>query len=277
MIILDGRKLRNALLEEVKQEVEKLSFQPLFSDIVIGDNPASLQYARMKKKMAETLGFGYVDAWFPADISLEKLKQGIERLVETPHMAGVIVQLPVPASLPQQEILDCIPAHIDVDVLSTEGAVSFYEKNQGLVLPTAQAVMYLLDEAQVDYTRDLFVVVGRGDLVGKPVAHILRKKGAHVEVVASDTSEADKLELLARADVIVSATGVAGLITGDMVRDGVVVIDAGTSEVSGTIVGDIDFDSVAPKARYITPTPGGVGPVTVACLFKNILVSAQQL
>lgn len=276
-MILDGRKLRDILLQEVKQEVGKLSFQPLFSDIVIGDNPASLQYARMKKKTAESLGFTYVDAWFPEDIPLEKLKHEIALLVATPHMSGVIVQLPIPASLPQQEVLDCIPASIDVDVLSTQAAVSFYEKNQGLVLPTAKAVMYLLDEAQVDYTRDLFVVVGRGDLVGKPVAHILKTKGARVEVIASDTSEADKIELLAKADVIVSATGVAGLITGDMVQDGVVVIDAGTSEVSGTIVGDIDFDSVAPKAKYITPTPGGVGPVTVACLFKNILVAAQKL
>jgi|JI8StandDraft_1071087.scaffolds.fasta_scaffold69430_2 methylenetetrahydrofolate dehydrogenase (NADP+)/methenyltetrahydrofolate cyclohydrolase len=277
MKILDGRKLRDSILEEVKKEVAQLSFVPLFTDIVIGDDPASLQYARMKKKTAEALGFGYVDAFFPSDTPAEKLFEEIARLSALPHMAGIIIQLPIPAHLPQKELLDAIPPALDVDVLGAHTEELFYSNQSSLILPTAHAVMKLLDEAGADYARHSFVVVGRGALVGKPVIHLLQQKGAQVDVITRSTSVEEKMKLFADADVIVSATGVAKLITGDMVKEGVIVVDAGTSESSGAIVGDVDFDTVAPRASHITPTPGGVGPVTVGCLFMNVLAVAKTL
>ena len=277
MMILDGRKLRNTILEEVTKEVEQLSFQPLFTDIVIGEDPASLQYARMKKKTAEALGFGYVDAFFPSDTPAETLFEEIARLSALPHMAGIIIQLPIPAHLPQKELLDAIPPHLDVDVLGAHAEELFYSNKSPLILPTAHAVIKLLDEAGADYNKHTFVVVGRGALVGKPVIHLLKERGARVEVVTRTTTSEDKQRLLAEADVIVSATGVAKLITGERVKDGVIVVDAGTSESSGAIVGDVDFDTVSPRASFVTPTPGGVGPVTVACLFMNVLAVSKTL
>ncbi len=276
-MLLDGRKLRNTILEKVKDEVAKLSFVPLFTDIVIGSDPASMQYAGMKKKTAVAAGFGYEDAFFPDTATEEEILAEIARLEKLPHMAGIIVQLPIPKHLPQEKILNAIPPSLDVDVLGVVANEQFYRNESPLILPTAHAVMKLLDEAGVDYARNTFVVVGRGALVGKPVIHLLEQKGAQVSVVTRSTPQEEKETLLKNADVIVSATGVAKLITGEMVKEGVVIVDAGTSEMSGSIVGDVDFDTVAPKASYITPSPGGVGPVTVACLFENVLAIAKKL
>ncbi|MBP6912164.1 MAG: bifunctional 5,10-methylenetetrahydrofolate dehydrogenase/5,10-methenyltetrahydrofolate cyclohydrolase [Candidatus Pacebacteria bacterium] len=276
-MLLDGIKIKESILTTVKKDVAQLSFVPLFTDIVIGNDPASLQYAMMKKKTAHTLGFQYTDAFFSATINEEVLVKEIQRLVSLPHMSGIIIQVPVPSHLPQQTLLDTIPMSLDVDVLSRSAQESFYKDTNQLILPAAQAVMVLLEEAAVDFLSDKFVVVGQGLLVGKPVTHLLRKRGACVETITDTTSETKKRELLLQADVVVSAVGIAGLITGEMVKENVVVIDAGTLEVEGSIVGDVDVESVAPKARFYTPTPGGVGPVTVACLFANVVATAKKI
>lgn len=276
-MLIDGRKIKNTLLATMKQEVEALSFSPVFTDIVIGENPASLQYALMKKKTAQALGFTYNDSFFPSTVTYEILLKEIERLAAIPHMSGIIIQVPVPEQLPQQALLDAIPVSLDVDALGTKAQALFYENTNELSLPAAQAVMILLEHAEVDFSSDTFVVVGQGLLVGKPVTHLLKKRGARVVAITKGTPESEKREHLMKADVIVTATGVPGLIQGEMIKNNAVVIDAGTLEVEGSIVGDVDMETVAPKARLLTPTPGGVGPVTVACLFANVLAVAKKL
>ena len=276
-MILDGRKLRDAILEEVSREVSTLSFVPLFTDIVVGSDAASIQYAGMKKKTAVAAGFGYEDAFFPDSATDDEIIREIARLEALPHMAGIIVQLPLPKHLSQEKILNAISPRFDVDVLGQIANELFYENKSSLILPTAHAVMKLLEEAKVDYAHHSFVVIGRGALVGKPVIHLLEQKGCKLNIITRQTSSEEKEALLKNADVIISATGTAKLVTGDMIKEGAIVIDAGTSEAGGAIVGDVDFETVAPKASFITPCPGGVGPVTVACLFENVLAAAKML
>ena len=294
--VFDGKKMKNEILHSVSQKVATFSHTPLFTDILIGDDPVNAQYVAMKKKMATKLGFGYKDVAFSADTPVEKIVEEIHKLNTTPDMAGIIVQLPLPPQYNKAEILDAVDPRLDVDVLGTIASEQFYNytgsliskrtsdmqaslhvresagntRPQPLILPTANAVMKILDAASVDLQTKKILILGQGPLVGKPVAHLLKKQSLLFDIVTRQTPVEEKLQLLAGADVIISAMGVPNDIAGDMIKEGVIIIDAGTSEMEGSIVGDVHFESVAPKASFITPTPGGVGPVTVACLFENV-------
>jgi len=272
-MIIDGRKIASEVLLDLKQKVSQLPFVPVFCDVLVGEDPASKQYVRMKAMAAENIGIKFRAANFSADIPAGDLIAQIKTISHEPNMSGLIVQLPLPAGLQRQEILDAIEPEIDVDCMGHKNLKDFYEEKIFFVPPTAAAIMAILDSLDVDLSAKIFLVMGQGELVGKPVAFLLKRKGFDVNIADINTKNTD--ELLKSSDVVISATGKAGLITGGKIKPGAIVIDAGTSESNGGIVGDADFISVLSVASYLSPVPGGVGPVTVAMLLGNVVKAAK--
>ncbi len=273
-MIIDGKKIRDEILQQVKASVQVLPFVPVFCDIMVGDDPVSLQYVRMKAKTAESVGIKFRSADFPLSITTEELVEEIENLNRVPHICGIIVQLPLPPHIDKQLVLDSIAPELDVDCLSSTASALFYENKNPVGFPTALACMKVLDSTGVYLLDKNIVVLGRGTLVGKPVAHLLEVRGLSVTIINSKTENTD--ELLKNADVIISGIGQGKFITGDKLKSGVIVVDAGTSEDNGSVVGDVDLDTVLPVASFVSPTPGGVGPVTVAVLLSNVLSVAKN-
>lgn len=272
-MIIDGKKIADQVLEGLRLRVKALSFQPVFCDVIVGDDPVSLSYVSIKAKKAESIGLEFWRAQFPASISTQDLIAEIKKLNTTPNMCGLILQLPLPPHIDRQVALDAISAKLDVDVLNSYNTEKFYQGDFSLVPPTAAAILYILDSVMLEQKQKKFVVVGQGELVGKPVASLLLARG--MSVVTADQSTTDLAALCRKADVIISGTGKVSLISADMVKEGAVVIDAGTAESTAGISGDVDFASVAPKASWISPVPGGVGPVTVAKLLENVISVAE--
>lgn len=290
MKIIDGKKLRDKILTKTKKEVAGLPFVPVFCDVLVGDDIASLQYVGMKAKKAESVGIKFHNANFPTSITTGELIKEIKILNKIPDMCGIIVQLPLPLHLDKQAILDSIDPELDVDCLGTVRSEKFYNNYEGendLGFPTAVSCMALLDSLNLNLKDKKIVVLGQGNLVGKPVVALLKFRGLNPIIIRSKTparnayGEAvaggeNKEQFIKEADVIISGMGKGKYITGDMIKAGAVLIDAGTSEDEGAIVGDVDFESVKDVAGYLTPTPGGVGPVTVAILLKNVLIVAKN-
>ena len=277
MEIIDGKKIQKEILEDVKKSIIFLQFQPVFCDVLVGDDPASAQYVRMKAKMAEAVGIKFHNANFPSSITLEELIKEIEILNKVPNMCGIIIQLPLPASIERQKALDAIDSHLDVDCLGSVASAEFYRgvpERLNLGFPTALASMALLDSLNLDLKDRKILVLGQGALVGKPVTALLKFRGLNPDIVTRQTE--NKIELIKNADIIISGMGQGKFITGDMIKKDAVIIDAGTSEASGSIVGDVDLESVKDVASYVSPVPGGVGPVTVAMLLQNVLTVAKS-
>lgn len=273
--IIDGRKLSKEILEKVKEEITSLPFQPVFCDVLVGNDLASAQYVNMKKNMAEKIGIRFHEAFFPANITTENLVAEIKKINKIEHMCGVIVQLPLPKNLDQKEILDVVDPNLDVDCLSTTASAKFYHGDFSLGFPAALACLYLLDSLNLDLSNKKIVIFGQGKLVGKPVMALLEARNLNCEAVASQTENKEKI--LKEADVVISGIGKGKYIKGDMLKNGAVVIDAGTSELDAGIIGDVDLESVKERAGFISPVPGGVGPMTVAMLFQNVLKVAKKI
>ena len=277
MYIIDGRKLRGEILAKVKSEVTLLPFEPVFCDVLVGNDPASVQYVKMKARTAETVGIRFHKANFPASITTEELIKEIKILNKIPNMCGIIVQLPLPKSIDKRAILDSINPRLDVDCLGISASEKFYknyDSRTDLVYPTALACMALLDSLGLSLKGKIIVVLGQGELVGRPTAELLHSRG--LTYLAIDSKTENKERLLQQADVIISGIGKGKYITGNMIKQGAVLIDAGTSESDGGIVGDVDLESVRNVAGYVSPVPGGVGPVTVDMLLNNVLTVAKR-
>ncbi len=274
MQIIDGRKVRDGILESLKSRVASLPFQPLFCDVLVGDNDVAAQYVRMKERTAENLGLKVVHGVFPGDITTEGLIKELKRLGALRNMAGLIVQLPLPAHIDSRRVLDAIPPSVDVDATGQVSSDLFYANKPNYLFPTAAASVTLVDSVVPDLTGKKIVVVGRGMLVGRPVAHLLKSRGLDVTSIDRDTPNPE--EIMKSADVIISGVGKAKLVNGSNIKPGVVIVDAGTSEANGVIVGDVDRETVEPIAGALSPVPGGVGPVTVSMLMQNVVVSAER-
>lgn len=272
--IIEGRKIAKEILEEIKKEFISLSFKPIFCDILVGEDKASVQYVNLKKKKALELGIDFYDAVFPVSMTTEELLSEIEKINKIPNMSGVIVQLPLPANIDTKRILDAIDPSLDVDCLGSVSNKKFYEGKDTLGLPTALACIYLLESLDLDLSSKNIVVLGYGELVGKPVFQLLSQRGYEPKFVRTQTE--NKEEILKNADIIISGIGQGYFLKGDMIKKGAILIDAGTSELGSSLVGDVDLASVLEVASYVSPVPGGVGPVTVAMLFRNVLEVAKQ-
>lgn len=272
--IIDGRKIKEQILAEVKKDVLTLPFPPVFCDILVGTDLSSVQYVRMKGKVAESVGIKFRTAEFPASITTEELKAEVLNLNRVPHMCGIIIQLPLPAHIDKKVVLDAIEPSLDVDCLGVINSENFYLNEGQISFPTALACLYILESLKLDLKKNKILILGQGRLVGRPLTHLLKTKGYEVWPVDIDTK--DKENLIKQADIIVTAIGQAKFLKAEMLKDGVVLIDAGTSEENGAILGDVDLDSVIKIASYVSPTPGGVGPVTVAMLLRNVLQVAKS-
>lgn len=283
MQLIDGKKIKEEILAEIKKEISFLQFQPVFCDVLVGDDPSSVQYVNMKAKTAESLGIKFYNASFRSDIKTEDLIKEIKILNKVKNMCGIIVQLPLPKTLDRRAILDAIDPNLDVDCLGTETSEKFYGGLISVCSPAAMACMRLLDSLNLDLENPprlgeagkKIVVLGQGELVGRPVSFLLKSRGMSPIIITSENN--DKKELIKQGDIVISGIGKGKYITGDMIKEGAILIDAGTSESNGSIVGDIDFESVKNIASFISPVPGGVGPVTVAMLFNNVLNVAKKI
>ena len=275
MIIIDGKKIADEILSDLQSQVEKLPFVPVFCDVLVGDDPASVQYVRMKNQTAQRAGLNFLKAEFPGNISTAELTKEIKQLNSEPNLCGLIVQLPLPDGLDKQEVLNSINPQVDVDCIGLVNESRFYNKGDYLEYPTAAAVLKILDSLDMNFQEKKFLVLGQGQLVGRPVSQLLKRRGYFVDTATRTTENITAL--LEKADVVIAAAGSPGFITGSMIKPGAIVIDAGTSEAQGGgIVGDVEFDSVSKVAEVISPVPGGVGPVTVACLLANVLKVAKN-
>lgn len=272
-MIINGKELAQNLFIDLAHRVAHLNFAPIFCDIIVGSDPVSLSYVNIKGKKAQEIGLAFQIAQFPETINTEELVLEIQKLNQVENMCGLIVQLPLPEHLDRRKVLDAINPKLDVDVLSSKNSDDFYSGNSLLVPPTAAAVLYLLDSLNQDLSQKNILVIGQGDLVGRPVVQLLKERKINASIADSKTN--DLRESTKLVDVIISGTGKAGLITGDIIKPGSIIIDAGTAESGSGIVGDVDFESVSNLASFVSPVPGGVGPVTVAKLLENVVTVAE--
>lgn len=267
--IINGRKIRDSILEEVKKEVSKLSFVPIFCDVLVGIDPVSRQYVNMKMRIAESVGIKFYHAEFDKDITTLELKEEIQKINNIENICGLIIQLPLPDHIDKDIVLSSIDKDIDVDCLSDISNENFYNDKNFHSFPAGVACVEILDSLNLSLDDKKIVIIGQGMLVGKPVYHLLKKRNLNVSFVTKNMKDKDLI--IKDADIIISATGDPKFLKGDMIKQGSIIIDAGTSESEGGIVGDVDTDTVIGIASYVSPVPGGVGPVTVACLLRNVL------
>ncbi|HEV7424299.1 MAG TPA: bifunctional 5,10-methylenetetrahydrofolate dehydrogenase/5,10-methenyltetrahydrofolate cyclohydrolase, partial [Candidatus Paceibacterota bacterium] len=245
MQIIDGEKLSHKILAKVKSEVTTLPFVPVFCDVLVGDDPSSIQYVGMKAKAAESLGIKFHNANFPASITTDDLIKEIKILNKVKNMSGIIIQLPLPVHIDLRAVLDAVDPDLDVDCLGTSVSHKFYnnyDSKTDLAYPTALACMELLDSLNLDLRDKHIVVLGQGMLVGKPVTALLGFRNLSPTIVTGNTE--NKEVLIKEADVIISGMGRGKYITGAIIKAGAVLIDAGTSESGAGILGDVDLESV---------------------------------
>jgi methylenetetrahydrofolate dehydrogenase (NADP+)/methenyltetrahydrofolate cyclohydrolase len=276
--IIDGKKIAAAVREEIRLRVLQLNEAtgrvPGLAAVLVGDNPASASYVRSKTKACQEAGIFSRQLTPPGDIPQSDLLAIIRELNGDPGIHGVLVQLPLPADLDERTVLEAVDPAKDVDGF-TFGNIGRLVENQPRFVPcTPAGIMELLDREGVEVKGKHAVVVGRSEIVGKPVAFLLLHRHATVTICHSRT--ADLGAETRRADILVAAVGRPRLITGAMVKPGAVVIDVGINRVEGKLVGDVDFDSAVQVASAITPVPGGVGPMTVAMLLKNTLCAFER-
>jgi len=279
MEILDGKTLSLKIKEEVKKEVqnlkEKHNIVPGLAVILVGDDPASHTYVKMKAKACKDVGIYSITHEMPKTISQEEITQTILMMNQNPNIDGILVQLPLPSHIDTTKILEVIDPKKDVDGFHP---YNFGRLNQGLdsfVPCTPLGVMELLKEYKIDVKGKDACVVGASNIVGKPMAALLLNQFATVDICHIFTK--DLKSHTKRADILVVGVGKPNLITEDMVKEGAIVIDIGINRLDdGRLVGDVDFEKVSKKASFITPVPGGVGPMTIAMLLKNTLKAAKN-
>lgn len=264
--ILSGEVAARQILNSLKRR--KIEKRLTLAVVQVGDNEVSLKYIAEKKKVAKDLGIGFRLVSFPSRVSQATLIKAVGKIGKDKSVSGMIVQLPLPKHLNVQKILDAIPQGKDVDVLSSSSFAEFVLGIFPVLPPTVTAISLLLKKTKKKLEGTQVAVVGAGRLVGLPVSVWLAQQGAIVSLIQKGTK--NSTQLIKGADIVISGVGKAGLITGTMIKRGAVVIDAGTSVESGKTQGDVDFKSVSKKAGYLSSVPGGVGPLTVVCLFQNL-------
>lgn len=278
--IINGREIAKKREEKLREKVSRLKRAPKVVSILIGNDGPSVLYTNIKQKRAAEVGINFEAQRLPEETDFYNVSKLILSLNEDPGVDGIMMQLPLPKTFlgthKTRELLDLIKSEKDVDGLRSDSP---------FLTAAVEAVFVILEEENVDVEGKYVVMVGASELIGQKIAEKLTKMGAMVKLCDSKT---DLKEFTERADILISATGVPGLIKGDMVKTGVVVIDVGVMVIeeddrdseaegkNGKVVGDVDFESVLPKAYKITPVPGGVGPVTVISLLENVVKAASK-
>ena len=279
--IIDGRLLAQKIEEQIRQEVGKMGIKPGLAIILVGNDPASQIYVDSKEKACRRVGFYFEEILLPREIGQEKLIEIIKLLNENPNFHGILVQLPLPGHIDEIRVLSAINPKKDVDGFhfSNLGRILVTKRNtpdDALIPATAKAILLLLESTGVPIEGKKAVVLGRSNIVGKPVALLLLQKNATIEICHSKTQNIAAECLL--ADILIAAIGKPLFVTKEMVKEGTIVIDVGINRIEDKfdprgyhIVGDVDFENVKNKASFITPVPGGVGPMTIVMLLENTL------
>jgi methylenetetrahydrofolate dehydrogenase (NADP+)/methenyltetrahydrofolate cyclohydrolase len=274
--LLEGKPIAEKIKGQIKQETSFLKRAPVLASIQVGENAGAESYAKSQKKVAEGLGIVYQFHKLTQDTPQGKLAEFIQKLNADKSVDGIIVQMPLPQEIDYKKISQYISPEKDAEGMhpANIGKILF---NQTKILPcTPAAVMELLKETTIDLYGKEVVIVGHSEIVGKPLALLLLDKFATVTVCHIGTSKAGKLaEHVQKAEILIVAVGKAGLIKGEWVKVGAIVIDVGINRVGDKIVGDVEFDSAEKRASWITPVPGGVGPLTVTMLMRNLVEAAK--
>lgn len=269
--IIDGKELSAKIKEELKVKVadftEKYGREITLAVVLVGENPASQVYVRNKIKAAETLGIKSLSFYLPETASFEEVKKVIKGLANDDSVDGILVQLPLPKHIDEVKVLELIPAEKDVDGFCKENVGNLLLGRECIVSCTPLGVIKMLESIDFDLTGKNAVVIGRSNIVGKPMALLLLQKNCTVTVCHSKTKNLK--EICANADVLIAAIGKPEFVTGDMVKQGAVVIDVGINRTENGLVGDVKFSDVEDKVSYISKVPGGVGPMTITMLMEN--------
>ncbi len=276
--IIDGKSVSAAVKAKVASEAsqikEKLGIDIGLAVVIVGNDPASRIYVNNKKKACELCGFKSFEFAMPEETTQDQLLELIDKLNGDKNVNGILVQLPLPKHLDEKSVINRIRPEKDVDAFHPVNVGKIMIGDYSFLPCTPAGVMELIASTGTDISGKECVVVGRSNIVGKPMAMLLLHKHGTVSICHSRTK--DLAEVCRRADILVAAVGKARLITEDMVKDGAVVIDVGMNRMeNGKLCGDVDFDGVSEKASFITPVPGGVGPMTIAMLMKNTLTAAK--
>lgn len=275
--ILDGKAVSAAVKEQVAEETAALKEKgivPGLAVVIVGDDPASHVYVNNKKKACAQVGFHSEEYALPAQTTQEELLALVDTLNKKPDINGILVQLPLPSHLDEKSVIESIDPKKDVDAFHASNVGKIMIGDYHFLPCTPAGVMELLKSEKIDVCSKNCVVIGRSNIVGKPMAMLLLHQHGTVTICHSRTK--NLREVCAQADILVAAVGIAKFVKGDMVKEGAVVIDVGMDrDENGKLCGDVDFAQVEPKASYITPVPGGVGPMTIAMLMKNTLMAAR--
>lgn len=276
--IIDGKEVSSYVKQQVKLQTDILKQQgitPCLAVIIVEGDPASRVYVNNKKRACEVCGIKSLEYALAGDVSEEELLALIDKLNNDSSVNGILCQLPVPKHIDEKKVIDAISPAKDVDGFSAENVGKIWLGDYSISPCTPMGVIELLDYYKIDVQGKNCVVVGRSNIVGKPMAALLLERNATVTVCHSKTK--DLASFTKNADIIVAAVGRAGFITADMVSEGAVVIDVGINRLSdGKLAGDVDFEAVKEKASYITPVPGGCGPMTIAVLMKNTIEATKM-
>ena len=274
---IDGKLISAAVKERVKNEVADLKAKGISAGlavIIVGSDPASQIYVANKKKACEQLGIVSEEYALPEETTEEELLALIDTLNQKKEINGILCQLPLPRHLDEKRVINAISPEKDVDAFHPHNVGRIMIGDYDFVPCTPAGIMEMLAFENIDVTGKRCVVIGRSNIVGKPMAMLLLHKNGTVTVCHSKTQNLK--EITKTADILVAAVGKAKFVTADMVKDGAVVIDVGMNRVDGKLYGDVDFDAVSEKASAITPVPGGVGPMTIAMLMQNTLTAAKR-
>jgi methylenetetrahydrofolate dehydrogenase (NADP+)/methenyltetrahydrofolate cyclohydrolase len=277
--IINGKEISATIRAEIKEATERLvaesGVRPGLAVIIVGEDPASQVYVRNKKRACDEVGFYSESYELPESTTQDELNALVDKLNKNDKIHGILCQLPLPKHLDENEVIMRIDPKKDVDAFHPENVGKIMIGDYSFLPCTPAGVMALLERSGIDVCGKECVVVGRSNIVGKPQAMLLLHANGTVTICHSRTK--NLAEVCRRADILVAAIGKADFFTGDMVKDGAVVIDVGMNRrADGKLTGDVDFASVEPKASYITPVPGGVGPMTITMLMQNTLTAAKN-
>lgn len=277
-VILDGKAVSAKVKEEVKAEVEALKKQGVsvgLAVIIVGNNPASRTYVNNKKKACEAAGIVSEEYALPEETTQEELLALVRELNQKDSINGILCQLPLPKQLDEEAVIAAISEKKDVDAFSAVNVGHIMIGDYSFLPCTPAGIMEILRHYNIEVAGKECVVIGRSNIVGKPMAMLLLHQNGTVTICHSKTKNLK--DVTSRADILVAAVGIPHFVTADMVKEGAVVIDVGMDrDENGKLCGDVDFAAVEPKASYITPVPGGVGPMTIATLLKNTVTAAKQ-
>ena len=268
-MIIDGKKLQSDVKDKLINKINNISDKLKLVVIQVGDDPASSVYVRNKGKLCNDVGILFEHVKYDDSILEKELISRIDELNNDSSVTGILVQLPLPSSINEDRVLESIKYYKDVDGLTSDNIGNLFAGNDGIVPCTALGVMEILDSVNTDFVGANVVIVGRSKLVGLPLVSLFSRRNSTVTLCHSKTK--DLKSITSNADILVVAVGKKEFIDGSYVKDGSIVVDVGINRYGGKLYGDCEFSSVLPKVKYITPVPGGVGPLTVVMLVNNVI------